>query len=82
MTYRFANSQNDLITDGNGKFIPCVPGNSDYDRIVSEGLLGDVLPYEAPAETPREPTRAEKLEAALVAKGIFTKEEIEALIAP
>lgn len=78
----YANPDNSIIDAGNGAIIPCVPGNSDYDRIVRDGLLGDVLPYEAPAETLREPTRAEKLEAALVAKGIFTKEEIEALIAP
>lgn len=31
-----------------GQRIPCVPGNSDYDRIVREELLKKVLPWEAP----------------------------------
>lgn len=44
----YSNPEHTTIND-NGTFIPCVPGNSDYDRIVREGRLGEVLPYEAPA---------------------------------
>lgn len=77
---RYSNPEHTMIESGEGTFIPCVPGNSEYDRIVREGLLGEVLPYEAPQEPNPEPTRAEALEAILVAKGIFTREEIDALL--
>lgn len=41
----YSNPEHTTIND-NGTFIPCVLENSDYARIVSEGLLGEVLPWE------------------------------------
>lgn len=54
---KYTNKEHTFIDAGNnwqalrfqGQYIPCTPGNSDYDRIVRDGLLGGVLPYEAPA---------------------------------
>lgn len=72
----YSNPEHTTIND-NGTFIPCVPGNSDYDRIVREGRLGEVLPYEAPAEIKADQTRIEALEAALIEKGLISKQEID-----
>lgn len=50
---KYTNKEHTFIDAGNnwralrfqGQYIPCVPGNSDYERIVREGLLGEVLPW-------------------------------------
>lgn len=56
-----------------GQRIPCVPGNSDYNRIVREGLLDQVLPYEAPAPAVAESVTPWQAREALRLAGILAQ---------
>jgi hypothetical protein len=51
---KYTNADNSMINAGDdwqalgfqGRYIPCAPGNSDYDKIIRESV--EILPYEAP----------------------------------
>jgi hypothetical protein len=72
MIYTYANSQNTIITDGQGTFIPADADNRDYQRLIENNT--PIGPYVAPP-TPIPTITATQMLIVLQAMGFMTEAE-------
>jgi hypothetical protein len=72
MIYTYINSQNTIITDGQGTFIPVDVGNGVYQRLIADNT--PIGPYVAPP-TPIPTITATQMLIVLQAMGFITETE-------
>jgi len=72
MIYTYTNSQNTIITDGQGTFIPVDVNNAVYQRLIADNT--PIGPYVAPP-TPIPDLTARQFLSALTLQGIITEAE-------
>jgi hypothetical protein len=72
MIYTYTNSQNTIITDGQGTFIPVDVGNGVYQRLIADNT--PIGPYVAPP-TPIPDLTARQFLSALTLQNIITEAE-------
>ena len=72
MIYTYANSQNTIITDGQGTFIPADADNRDYQRLIENNT--PIGPYVAPP-APIPTITATQMLIVLQAMGFITEAE-------
>jgi hypothetical protein len=72
MTYTYANPQNNIITDGQGTFIPADADNRDYQRLIENNT--PIGPYVAPPTSIPTITATQML-IVLQAMGFITEAE-------
>ena len=72
MSYTYTNSQNTIITDGQGTFIPVDVNNAVYQRLIADNT--PIGPYVAPP-TPISTITATQMLIVLQAMGFLTKAE-------
>jgi hypothetical protein len=72
MSYTYTNSQNTIITDGQGTFIPVDVNNAVYQRLIADNT--PIGPYVAPP-TPIPDLTARQFLSALTLQNIITEAE-------
>lgn len=64
---RWSSERNETITTSDGRSIPAVPGNRDYDEIIASGVA--IAPYQPPALTAEDVTAERDRRMALMPFG-------------